>query len=290
MIYLKSKKWIEIILIILVAALCNIYIGILLHHTQPDRGAIPKHIQVDVPKPTASPKPKTHVEDERLVFKVPQPLQGKIFQQGNLSAAPQPVIALTFDDGPWGKTTPKILAILKREQVKATFFWIGKMVQAAPQTAKQVVAEGHAIGNHTWHHWYGKMNRAIAAREIESTATTIYKTTGVKTALFRPPGGILTNGVADYAKNKNYAVVMWSDDSKDYRPYSTQRLIRNVLRQVKSGGIVLMHDGGGDRKHTVAALPQIIATLKERGYQFVTVPELLEMQAKQKKLELVGNW
>lgn len=279
MISFKSRKWLEIILIILVAALCNIYIGILLHHGQPDRATAPNRLPVAISKAIAPPKQKNDTEAESLVFRVPKPLQGKTIAQVKAKDASKPVIALTFDDGPWQKNTPKILEILKQEQIKATFFWIGKMVENSPQIAKQVVAEGHAIGNHTWHHWYRWMKPAIAAQEIESTASIIYKVTGVKTALFRPPGGVLTNGLANYAKKKNYAVVMWSDDSKDYRPYSKARLVRNVLRQIKSGGIVLMHDGGGDRKRTVEALPQIIATLKERGYQFVTVPELLEMKS-----------
>jgi peptidoglycan-N-acetylglucosamine deacetylase len=261
----------------LVAALCNIYIGILLHHGQPDRATAPNRIPVVIPKAIVLPKQQKDTEAESVVFGVPKPLQGKTIARVKAKDTSHPVIALTFDDGPWQQNTPKILEILKREQIKATFFWIGKMVENSPQIAKQVVAEGHAIGNHTWHHWYRRMKPAIAAQEIESTASIIYKVTGVKTALFRPPGGILTNGLANYAKKENYAVVMWSDDSKDYRPYSTARLVRNVLRQIKSGGIVLMHDGGGDRKHTVEALPKIIATLKKRGYEFVTVPELLEM-------------
>jgi chitin deacetylase len=107
---------------------------------------------------------------------------------------------------------------------------------------------------------------------------------GVKTSLFRPPYGILNNGVADYAKKNNYAVLMWSDDSIDYRRPPVSRLVNNVLKDAKPGGIVLMHDGGGDRSHTVKALPQIITSLKQHGYKFVTIPELLEMQAKKSPL------
>ena len=125
------------------------------------------------------------------------------------------------------------------------------------------------------------MNESTAAHEIEDTANLIYKTTGVKTSVFRPPGGVLNNGVADYAKKENYVTVMWSVDSIDYRPLTSQQIINNVMRRVKPGGIVLMHDGGGNRSSTVKALPQIIAQLKKQGYSFASVPELLEMNDKQ---------
>lgn len=218
------------------------------------------------------------------IFTVPNGFGGKIIQQAQLSK-PDKVIALTFDDGPAPKYTQQVLQILKQQNIKATFFCVGEMVHYFPQIAKLEVADGHAIGNHTWHHWYRKMNLPVAEREIESTATVIYQTMGVKTFLFRPPYGILNNGVADYAKKNSYAVLMWSDDSIDYRRPPVSRLVNNVLKDAKPGGIVLMHDGGGDRSHTVKALPQIIASLKQRGYRFVTIPELLEIQVQ--KIPLV---
>jgi chitin deacetylase len=125
------------------------------------------------------------------------------------------------------------------------------------------------------------MNETAAAHEIEDTAELIYKTTGVKTSVFRPPGAILNNGVFDYAKKENYVTVMWSVDSIDYRPLTPQKIFNNVIRKAKPGGIVLMHDGGGNRSATVEALPQIIAKFKELGYSFVTVPELLEKNNKE---------
>ncbi len=149
---------------------------------------------------------------------------------------------------------------------------------------KRVVAEGHAVANHTWHHWYHSMSPQTAAYEIDNTTDIIYKTTGVKTNMFRPPGGIMTNGVAAYAKNSKYALIMWSSDSVDYSRPSVPRLISNVFREAKPGGIVLMHDGGGNRSQTVQALPTIIDNFRKQGYSFVTVPELLEMQDKEQKI------
>jgi peptidoglycan/xylan/chitin deacetylase (PgdA/CDA1 family) len=143
---------------------------------------------------------------------------------------------------------------------------------------------GHVIGNHTWHHWYQFLNPQAAAYEIDHTADLIYQVTGIKTNLFRPPGGIMHNGVASYARNSKYAIIRWSSDSVDYSRPAVPKLINNVFRRAKPGGIVLMHDGGGNRSKTVQALPEIIANFRKQGYRFVTIPELLEMQDRDQKL------
>ncbi|MEH2373083.1 polysaccharide deacetylase family protein [Nostoc sp.] len=214
---------------------------------------------------------------ENLTFTVPAKFQGKTVYQVHLRNN-EKVIALGIDDGPWPKTTLEMLDILKQNDVKVTFFWVGQALQANPDLAKREVAEGHAIGNHTWHHWYRRMDEATAKSEIARTADLIYKTTGVKTALFRPPGGVLNNGLAAYAKSQKDAVIMWSVTSADTDPHAKpQAFVNNVLKGAKPGSIVLMHDGGGDRHRTIEALPQIISGLKEQGYRFVTIPELLKM-------------
>ena len=125
------------------------------------------------------------------------------------------------------------------------------------------------------------MNSKTAAFEIDATADLIYKTTGVITTLFRPPGGIVSNGPAEYASSKNYSVIMWSADSIDYKRPTVARLLSNVMRISKPGGIVLMHDGGGIRDRTVQALPKMIKTFRKQGYKFVTIPEMLEIEDKQ---------
>ncbi|BAZ37962.1 polysaccharide deacetylase [Calothrix sp. NIES-4101] len=225
--------------------------------------------------PPNNPSPIS--KPQSLTFAPPTKFQGKTVYQVKIPNN-EKVIALTLDDGPWKETTPQMLDILKQNGVKATFFWVGTAIQENPEIAKQVVAEGHAIANHTFHHWYKQMDAATAKSEIERTADLIYKTTGVKTNLFRPPGGYLNNGLASYAKSQNYTVVMWSQTSADTDPKAKyQVFVKNVLRDAKPGGIVLMHDGGGDRRRTVQALPLIIQGLKEKGYRFVTVPEILEM-------------
>jgi len=209
--------------------------------------------------------------------------QGAVIKEAKLSQA-QKVIALTFDDGPWPQSTAQVLDILKQNNVKATFFVVGQNVKNYPDLLRRVNAEGHAIGNHTWHHWYHFMNPKVAAYEIDHTTEMIYQTTGVKTNLFRPPGGMMHNGVAGYARNTKYAIVMWSSDSVDYSLPAVPKLIDNIFRQARPGGIVLMHDGGGNRSRTVQALPEIINRFRKQGYRFVTIPELLEMQDKEQSV------
>ena len=222
-------------------------------------------------------------QDRRLMLSVPKQFQGKTFQEVTLSSK-EKVIALTFDDGPWPKSTLEVLEILKKNNIKATFFMVGKNVKNFPHLARQVGVDGHAIGNHTWSHPYQRFNEAGASSEIDRTSDMIYQATGIKTTLFRPPGGHLNNGLAAYAHKKNYAVVMWSSDSRDYSRPSVPIFLKHALTGITSGGIVLMHDGGGNRDHTVRALPQLITEYKKRGYRFVTVPELMEMQDKEVKL------
>lgn len=223
---------------------------------------------------------RNHV-DTTVVFAAPPQLQGKIVKQVRLGAG-QKAIALTFDDGPMPKTTEQVLTILKQNNIKATFFWIGINLKKYPDIGRKVVAEGHAIGNHTWHHWYFPMSPTTAAAEIENTSKLIYDTTGVKTLLFRPPGGFLNNGLARYAISQNYTVTMWSVEPGEFKRRNTAAsYVKNVISHAAPGGIVLLHD---IHPRTVLALPQIIAGLKQRGYQFVTVPELLKMQSTVPKL------
>ncbi|MEH1940878.1 MAG: polysaccharide deacetylase family protein [Nostoc sp.] len=214
---------------------------------------------------------------------IPSSFQSAIINAAKLSPS-QKVIALTFDDGPWPESTAEVLDILRKNQIKATFFVIGQNVKNYPALLKQEVAEGHVIGNHTWHHWYQFLNPQAAAYEIDHTEDIIYQTTGLKTNLFRPPGGIMHNGVVDYARNSKYSIILWSSDSIDYSRPPVPKLIGNVFREAKPGGIVLMHDGGGNRSKTVQALPEIIANFRNQGYRFVTIPELLEMEDKNQRL------
>lgn len=155
---------------------------------------------------------------------------------------------------------------------------VGRHMQAYPQVVKQVVAEGHAVGNHTWNHRYGRYSPTAAVAEIQRTNDLLYQVSGARTTLFRPPAGILNNGLAGYAQSQKGTVIMWSIDSLDWRSLPPQTITTNVAKNAQTGGIILLHDGGGDRSRTIAALPGIIRELKQQGYEFVMVPQLLEIK------------
>ena len=183
------------------------------------------------------------------------------------------VFALTFDDGPDPSYTPKILKILKQKNVPATFFMVGEMVKWHGPTAKLVKAAGHPIGNHTWSH----PKRTKSPRtELDRTDAIIKRELGVTPQFFRPPYGILGNGLAAVASANGQDVIIWTSDSDDWnRKTDAARIKSNVLKNLAPGGIALMHDGGGNRSATVAALPGIIDAIKNRGYELVTVPEIM---------------
>jgi peptidoglycan-N-acetylglucosamine deacetylase len=208
----------------------------------------------------------------------PAPFQAKTIKDVKLAEGKK-VIALTFDDGPWPQTTEHILDTLKKENVKATFFVIGQPLKSFPEISKKVVAAGHEMANHTVHHWYHHMEGVVAQREIEDTNKMLLESLNVKTAYFRPPGGVLNNGLVAYAHKRNDTVLMWSADSGDSQPRrpSAEAIIKNVVSQATPGGIVLMHDGGGNHENTAKAVPEIIRQLRAQGYSFATITELLEM-------------
>ncbi|HME12364.1 MAG TPA: polysaccharide deacetylase family protein, partial [Candidatus Acidoferrum sp.] len=197
-------------------------------------------------------------------------------------------IALTFDDGPDPRWTPKILDILKREQVPATFFVIGLDGNQYPELLRREYAEGHEIGNHTYTHpAWDEISKTQARWELNLTQRLIESTLGVKTILFRPPYGIdhqpeYAEEVSQlpFAQDMGYLIIGQKIDPHDWqlvngKPNPAQEIVDQVLQQANDGNIILFHDGGGDRTQTIAALPQVIDTLRARGYSFVSVPDLL---------------
>ncbi len=184
-------------------------------------------------------------------------------------------VALTFDDGP-GKDTPSILAILKRTNVPATFFVVGREVQANPQIVAQVVAGGHQIGIHTWNHPdMTTLSAAKQQKELIDTQNAVINATGIASRLFRAPYGAVSPSVIAAAEKSKLLSVLWDGDAKDWQNPSAAAIVQRVLSRVSPGAIILMHDGGGDRANTVAALPIIIKNLKQQGYEFATVGDLV---------------
>ena len=197
------------------------------------------------------------------------------------------IVALTFDDGPSPEWTPRILSELKKASIKATFFMTGRHVDQYPEIAKQVAHEGHEIENHGYAH-----NVVIYYREeeleeeIKYTEYLIKNVTGQTTKYFRPPKAWLGPKSKQKIKQMGYEAVLWSLNSKDWVAFDARRIVRFISKRIKNGDILLFHDSGGvfkdeggDRSQTVAVIPLLAEKLREKGFEFVTINELV-MEAK----------
>lgn len=201
------------------------------------------------------------------------------------------VVALTFDDGPSPNFTPLVLDVLKKYNVKATFFLVGKHVEKYSGVARRIVEEGHEIGNHTYSHRdLVPSSRRKLKREILKGQEAIYRVTGVYPRYFRPPRGIYSEAVRKFVLGYGFKMVLWSVSGVDWAGTPAKVIARRILRFVHPGAIILLHDSGAllkseghSRMNTVKALEIIIPKLLERGYRFVTISELeqtyLEKQA-----------
>ncbi len=181
--------------------------------------------------PSSPATPSAKPPEQPLVFAPPAQFRSQVVYKASINNSK--VIALTFDDGPSPETL-KILEVLQKHQVAGTFFCLGANLRQYPEIAKRVVQAGNAIGNHTWHHYSHNVTEKTASDEIDNTGVHIYRSTGAKSFLFRPPGGRLNNGLANYAKKKNYVVVIWSIDPKDFLQPPAAAIARSVLARLSS--------------------------------------------------------
>ncbi|MFG2890424.1 polysaccharide deacetylase family protein [Streptomyces sp. NPDC048248] len=182
-------------------------------------------------------------------------------------------VALTFDAGP-SEHTPRLLDILKKEKVHATFFMLGKNhVADRPADVRRIDAEGHELANHTWSHQVlTDIAPEEARKELSRTQDAVEKITGKKPRLMRPPQGRTDEEVSRISRELGLAQVLWSVTAKDYRTEDSALITERVLEQTERDGIILLHD---IYRGTVPAVPGIIAKLKQRGYTIVTVSQLL---------------
>ena len=193
------------------------------------------------------------------------------------------VVALTFDDGPSPIWTPQVLDELKKAEVKATFFMLGSHVERYPAIARRVLAEGHEIGNHTYDHHvliYYKMEEL--EKEIQEAEDAIKAVTGQSPRYFRPPKAWLSSREKKKIEEMGYKIVLWSLNSKDWVTFHDKQITSYVLKRIQPGDIILFHDSGGvftteggNRAQTVKTIPRLVKKLKERGYRFVTISELM---------------
>lgn len=196
------------------------------------------------------------------------------------------VIALTFDDGPHKEHTEQILNLLKQYDARATFFVVGSRVEKHPEIVARALDEGHEIGNHSYSHPpFYNIGADTLRKELTKTQDAIYQATGIRSVLFRPPGGRYNDAIVNASKEVGMLTVLWSwhQDTLDWRKPGVNAIVRTVVKNARNGDIVLMHDFVPGSDQTVEALKTILPELKEQGFSFVTVSELLSYHEKSHK-------
>ena len=208
---------------------------------------------------------------------------GRTFWHGDTK---EKIVALTFDDGPNEPYTSRVLDILKREHVKATFFLVGENIRRYPGTAARIAREGHALGNHSDRHTipFALQSVSEVQAQVSAAEETIWAETGQFTRLFRPPQGLRSPWMMQVLQRDSLITVTWDDAPGDWDPLPSATLIERTVLNAHPGSIILLHDGmnldhGADQSATVRGLSSIIDRLRALGYRFVTVPELLRCPA-----------
>ena len=197
----------------------------------------------------------------------------QVYKSGNTD---EHHIALTFDDGPHSEKTDKILDVLKENNVKATFFVVGENATGNEDIIERIIDDGHEIGNHTFGHKYlFKVDRSVMEREIDLCDDEIFNHSEYNATLFRPPGGIYNDLLTAVCNERGYSMVLWSIDTRDWAGTSAEDIESEILKNVEDGAIILMHDYVSGDSYTDVALASVIPKLKELGYSFVTVSELI---------------
>ena len=211
----------------------------------------------------------------RILYQIPTCIQrmfrGVVWRKDTCKKC----VYLTFDDGPIPEVTPQILEILDRYDVKATFFWVGENVYRYPDLARDVVARGHQVGNHTFNHLPGlKTKNETYFNNVELSSEIMRKTLGkdwVDAKLFRPPYGRLKWSQRRWLR-KHYQMVLWDVITHDYsKKYHASRIVKIVCEFVRNGSVILFHDSIKSQHNTLEALPKVIRLLKKRGDTFETL-------------------
>jgi peptidoglycan/xylan/chitin deacetylase (PgdA/CDA1 family) len=196
-------------------------------------------------------------------------------------------IALTYDDGPNDPHTLRLLEVLARHSVHATFFLIGRYVLQCPAFAREILQAGHVVGNHTFSHplLIFKSEREIK-EQLSTCRTALQDATGDHSNLFRPPFGGRRPAVLRAARELGFTPVMWNVTGYDWNAPPAAVIERKVSKQVRGGDVILLHDGGhsqlgADRSQTVIATDHLIARYKSEGYEFVTIPQMMQEDSRE---------
>lgn len=191
------------------------------------------------------------------------------------------IIALTFDDGPDEPYTQQILKVLDKHNVKATFYVLGGNAKAYPNLIKEIMSQGHDLGSHTMYHDKMKNKSVEAITKDLKSVNNILKNYGYeKEITFRAPFGITSPNLKTALQNLNQRMVLFTFLAQDWTKISADQIYNNVMKEIKPGLIITLHDGGNRRENTVKATEMLINTLQKEGYRFVTVSELLKYQGK----------
>lgn len=187
-----------------------------------------------------------------------------------------PYIAMTFDDGPNGVLTPKLLDLLAAHHIKATFFVVGQCAAEFPDILKRAAREGHEIANHSWSHPnFGKMSDDAVRSQLQKTDDAIKNAIGTRPTLMRPPYGSITARQKAWIHDEfGYRIIIWDVDPFDWKRPGPAAITHRILAETKPGSIVLSHD---IHPGTIEAMPATFDQLEEKGFKFVTVSELLAM-------------
>jgi peptidoglycan-N-acetylglucosamine deacetylase len=180
-------------------------------------------------------------------------------------------IALTIDDGPSPVYTPQILRLLQKYRVTATFSMVGANVAAHPAVAREVADAGHMIVNHTWTHANLTVLAPVAVRDqLTQAGDAIHRATGTVPTMFRAPYGAWSPAVLERCQQMRLAPLDWSVDPRDWARPGISAIVANIMRNTRTGSIILEHDGGGNRAQTVAALSVVLPRLLDAGFRFRT--------------------
>ena len=189
------------------------------------------------------------------------------------------MVALTFDDGPSGRT-PAILRVLANHHAHATFFVVGRSTRGMEPVLRHIAATGNELADHTYSHAdLLALREPAQRRQLQWTRGLVARATGVQPRFFRPPYGATGPAVNRLGRSLGLIPVLWSVDSRDWQLPGTKAIVRRVLANVRAGSIVLLHDGGGDRQETLRALPAILRALQRRHLKVVTLSRLLRERA-----------
>jgi peptidoglycan/xylan/chitin deacetylase (PgdA/CDA1 family) len=187
-----------------------------------------------------------------------------------------PFIAMTFDDGPVPANTPRLLDMLSARGIKATFFTVGKNVQAYPNIVRRIIADGHEIANHTWTHpWLSKMSDQGVRAELQRSHEALKTIAGVTPRMYRPPFGAITARQKQWIMSEfGYPTILWSVDPEDWRTRNATMTHNRIVSQTRPGAIILVHD---IHASSIDAMPSTLDDLLAKGFRFVTVSQLIAM-------------